>query len=542
MYIADLNTVPGYNNYSYGGMGVKRQGEDDYEIFIEGHSYASRNYGRVNIVELTDEAYEEAKKEASEISLDYNLVYKDALDILKKKSPFEYRMLQKIYVYQTPNVPTACSYFDEFVNKFIIEYNFEFIKEFSRLTYFTSSRYYRSQSPEVDITTAMALIIEHELQHIIRSHVKNIDPKHHELNNICQDLMINNDLKDIYYVDFGLGVNSWLPLKGKFKKKVSMSTVWKVFRDHDIFTHNFNAAKINFDKGDEVEFVIVSNKTKDEDELVKAILEVEEKYFEKLESTGECMCMGYQGEQGKNGQSMSSSSQGGATEDSKKAMTGLVESALAPEDSMDNVKGCSSGVSDALCKLDRRYSSRDTNVSDWKRELKKYMTKGLNSKEVYLVNSPNARVEGQLGRDEDRPNIKTIGLAIDVSGSMGIKDYEYCLDQIESIAKAVNTKGLKLNVVWWGSAKVVEKFNSFEAFKKRCKSHVPQLGGTNPEIAIEEFNKQKNDIQIVLTDGEFWSTSFEPKRLTIWCVTPSGTTRTIEQLNKSKNKCVKFKE
>ena len=83
-----------------------------------------------------------------------------------------------------------------------------------------------------------------------------------------------------------------------------------------------------------------------------------------------------------------------------------------------------------------RYTKNRANVSNWRAKLRKSLSKALGTTENFNSNAASARIEGELGRDEDIPVPRHIVLSIDCSGSMGPGTFKKALTEIDNFMVA----------------------------------------------------------------------------------------------------------
>ena len=221
-------------------------------------------------------------------------------------------------------------------------------------------------------------------------------------------------------------------------------------------------------------------------------------------------------------------------------IVGEAEGMIASEEEGIQVSGGSGGKGASLLEqteavMDRMIKGSmvsRTLLPRWKRELKRRVVKGLSTKEKYNSELPNARVEMQFGREIDIPHYKKVVFCIDMSGSMDVNEYEFCIQEVDNCIKALNTS-VKVEVLWWGSSVVHEKFGSYREFLDRIKNRkAPSLGGTRVELALEFLDKCKADLKVIATDGHFYIERDIIDKNIIWCITPDGKADDILSKNK----------
>lgn len=460
----------------------------------------------------------------------------NVLDYMKSVFPFEYRMLTKVKIMDLSSKKdlTACAYYDKNIRKFVIEYNPTFVRVMADLIYVTRNYMRRGLTSLNDYEIALLYLLSHELEHIIRAHVV-IDKKYEnmELANLCFDMMINNSLRYILSPDYpfeevnvGCGINSAFKIKGIAKKTVSYKTIVSKLSSYVGTIPAGSTITGSVSKGEELEMIIACTSTTNEFKWYDGVYDIMNSYFEMPEVCGSGFDSIYNSESG--------SSSMPADKESSVAINKIIDEAMS-QMTLEEKKANTSdkygqGLASIVASVDRGYTGKAKDEQTWRKVLRNYVRKGLSTEEVYKINSPNARIEGQFGRDEDVPTIKQITFAIDVSGSMGIEDYKWCLDEVDAAMKSIKAR-VKVRIIWWGSSYQIEEFPTYQKFKERCKKACPSLGGTYVDLAVRELNKKRSDVQIIMTDGMFTKPLEQLKAETLWAITPQGTTRAVPDYN-----------
>lgn len=432
----------------------------------------------------------------------------DAFEYLKNVRPFEYFMIKKICIYESEKVKTACVFWDKIIRKFVIEYNPKFISAMSLVT---------NKSYEI----ILSFILEHELLHVLRKHVVTEDKneENHMLANAVQDMVINRYLEEIYGFHLKLGITDRIILNGRLKEQLSLNMVMTELKKYSIIKKYSKEPSVYKFNGD-VKIMFYDRNVSsliDEQTLYKALNSIVKKFFIELEPDD-----------------MFDEVLIEIDENSIQEISRVVD------DSRNELKelagegeGCSL-IKNIIDNIQRPIGYNKSTVN-WKALLRKYIVRGLSSVEKYNINVPNARIEGQFGRDIDIPIPKRILFAIDVSGSMKIDDYIWALDEIDAIIKSIGIRNLIVDVVWWGTFVVEEEFRNYKEFKNRCKRKTPSLGGTDADIAIKSINEHKrDDLCFVFTDGMFKEPKTSHYKDIIWCVTSDGIVDRIPKNNKDK--------
>ena len=238
------------------------------------------------------------------------------------------------------------------------------------------------------------------------------------------------------------------------------------------------------------------------------------------------------------------------SEEDKKAISDKVKEAIqlaSKNGSTTNDLKKQLGASN-LDSLDLDIISTDTR-SEWKKKLKKALNKALGITERYDPNMPSSRIEGQFGREIEVTKVKSIAILMDCSGSMGPKEFQSSLKEIETMSKSnPNIRKVKVEVVYWGSKGSGYhrryKLNN-KLYDNMVKDH-ECLGGTDltDAFSVAMTTIKRPDLMIVCTDGEISRevVSTDIKRYIsrlkgklIWVLTPSARPNDMELIKYDPN-------
>lgn len=428
------------------------------------------------------------------------------IDDLKFKEPFYYALLKRFILLEDRSISTGCTYWDEYMRKFVIMYNPDFVRLLATFCKDHASKY----------MTTVEFLIDHEINHIIRKHVLIGDVKitksEHNLDNLIEDLLINQSLAKKYFIP-RIGVNGVIEFSGTLKEEMSARMIINIAKRYYLVNEPGDADNKAFSGYLRIRYYLGKDNEKDDTVLKKRIKGFKKEIFreeeeEETELTGIPMLI--------------------PTEESIEELSAAVDEALQSIGK--------DGFSLAICEATdiARPLGYQKSKREWKGVLRGWTKKGLSTEEVYKTNVPNARIEGQFGRDVDERKIKTVVFAIDVSGSMSVDDYMFALSEIEAVIKELRIKKIKIIVVWWGTTIQEEKFSSYEGFKQRCKDKTPSLGGTDVNKCLEYIdNLKKVDLSFVFTDGCFVDTKPHKKNI-IWCITEDGTDKRIKKTSRDR--------
>lgn len=151
---------------------------------------------------------------------------------------------------------------------------------------------------------------------------------------------------------------------------------------------------------------------------------------------------------------------------------------------------------------------------DWKTVLKRFLLDI--SKDDYSWKKPNRRT---LHRGIYTPSLYSFGLskitfAIDVSGSVSQKEFDGFMSELYGCMETC--KPNKLEVIQWHHN--IADHSTVHSLSELSQLKLSGHGGTNPNCAIDLFNKTDSKALIIITDGEFSKPKVTTTRPVIWAI------------------------
>ena len=222
------------------------------------------------------------------------------------------------------------------------------------------------------------------------------------------------------------------------------------------------------------------------------------------------------------------------SKEEKKAVKDLVNSAIK-KDASENLTSMfgEEGYS--------KITGKRVNVeskSAWRKALSKAVSQTLGIKEEWDSNAVNARIEGELGREVEKPNLKSILIMIDCSGSMGPGTFKKVLQEVIILEKLFKDKPT-VHVVFWGSTSYHKKYKLDKNLFKRVMSDASNLGGTNYIAALPFAQSKVKNPDLVIDCTDFKYTLDEDtiksrkkwNKKTVWVAAPHSRYEVLKKLD-----------
>lgn len=188
----------------------------------------------------------------------------------------------------------------------------------------------------------------------------------------------------------------------------------------------------------------------------------------------------------------------------------------------------------------------------WRSSIRQIIETANGVKVRYLPDAPNARIEGQFGRESVESVLKDLVISIDLSGSMNVASYKAALKYLEDLAK-LKLGFDRVSVVYWSDrvlSALKPKKMSVRKLYSYVNTHSPRSnGGTEVLYSFTPFvsgslRSVRPDLFVVFTDGYVFDQKLDPKIMSwyrkykkkiIFVVTPDGTRGRLKDLFKGCN-------
>jgi len=172
-------------------------------------------------------------------------------------------------------------------------------------------------------------------------------------------------------------------------------------------------------------------------------------------------------------------------------------------------------------------------ADDWRGLLKKLLQKAAGIKEEHSAITPSRRIEGQFGREIEKPAIRRVIISVDCSASMGPEQFRQVFAELKKLGShSIIKKHMKKSEMYsfmWGSFD--DGLNDPERRREIAKDNLERLPGKgfSENIVSQMLTKKlkgiraregtdfigfhaamlkvapKPDMVMVMTDGEFWN-------------------------------------
>lgn len=176
--------------------------------------------------------------------------------------------------------------------------------------------------------------------------------------------------------------------------------------------------------------------------------------------------------------------------------------------------------------IKRHFSDLSKPKVNWRVVLKRFLNNLTN--DDYSWRKPNRKYLPHYLPKLHSTSLGRIDFAIDTSGSINEKQFTQFIAEVHAVLRMLNPK--EIGVYQFGS--VLQGSDVVKKAIDLLKVPFSGGGGTNPQAALTEFEKNNAMGLIVLTDGEFYTRMLkDPQRPVIWVVynnprfvAPFGTT------------------
>ena len=222
------------------------------------------------------------------------------------------------------------------------------------------------------------------------------------------------------------------------------------------------------------------------------------------------------------------------SKEEKKAVKDLVNSALK-KDASENL--VSMFGEEGYSKITGKRVNVESKTA-WRKALSRAVSQTLGIKEEWDSNAVNARIEGELGREVEKPNLKSILIMIDCSGSMGPGMFKKVLQEVIILQQLFRDKPV-VHVVYWGSTSYHKKYKLDKNVFKKIMGDASGLGGTDYITALQfaQSKVKSPDLIIDCTDFQYVldSTTIKSRKKwnkkTIWVAAPNSRLEVLKKLD-----------
>lgn len=222
------------------------------------------------------------------------------------------------------------------------------------------------------------------------------------------------------------------------------------------------------------------------------------------------------------------------SKEEKKAMQNIVKDALN-KDASENL--ASMLGEEGYSKL----TGKRVNVESkgiWRRTLQSVTSNALGVKEEWDSNAINARIEGELGREVEKPDLKSILIMIDCSGSMGPAVFKKVLTELDILTTIFKSR-TTVHVVYWGTTQYYKKYKLDKTIYKKIVADAKGLGGTDyiSALLFAQSKVKKPDVIIECTDFQYRLDENTIKsrkkwnKKTVWVGAPKSELRVLGRLD-----------
>ena len=145
--------------------------------------------------------------------------------------------------------------------------------------------------------------------------------------------------------------------------------------------------------------------------------------------------------------------------------------------------------------------------STWRSKLHELMSKALGIKEVYSDEVYSKRIKGQLGSEEEAPQLRKVVMAFDVSPSMSAGRVKQVIEEAQNYLSVVGSGKVKYELYFWGDSKVRYHRLTMSAkgplVAKIASLYGPSAMGTDivPLYHLMKKNSRQCDVYMIFTDG-----------------------------------------
>ena len=171
--------------------------------------------------------------------------------------------------------------------------------------------------------------------------------------------------------------------------------------------------------------------------------------------------------------------------------------------------------------MERRLDELLNSKVSWKEKLYKYITNQIPHDYTWSRPSRKSRALGVYLPDTLKENLN-ITVAIDVSGSIGDKEYQEFISEMVGISKSF--ENVVMNCLFWDTEVTSDLVMKNGNIKIIEETKVCGYGGTTFNCVSEYLrdNRKKPNLMVVFTDGYIDDDYAKPECKTLWVITERG--------------------
>ena len=153
------------------------------------------------------------------------------------------------------------------------------------------------------------------------------------------------------------------------------------------------------------------------------------------------------------------------------------------------------------------------NLQDWRSRLDKIFDKALGFDIVTNPNLTNKKIEdAPPGREDEIPQIKNIAILLDMSASMGAREFKQVIMHIDTMIKARKLTKVWFHIIGFGSSNINDIGNYYSRVKgsrlkqemmTKFKNDAGWMTDFLPGVVFAAHKVHKPDAVIIMTDAEF---------------------------------------
>ena len=153
------------------------------------------------------------------------------------------------------------------------------------------------------------------------------------------------------------------------------------------------------------------------------------------------------------------------------------------------------------------------NLQDWRSRLDKIFDKALGFDIITNPNLTNKKIEdAPPGREDEIPQIKNIAILLDMSASMGAREFKQVIMHIDTMIKARKLTKVWFHIIGFGSSNINDIGNYYSRVKgsrlkqemmTKYKNDAGWMTDFLPGVVFAAHKVHKPDAVIIMTDAEF---------------------------------------
>ena len=155
------------------------------------------------------------------------------------------------------------------------------------------------------------------------------------------------------------------------------------------------------------------------------------------------------------------------------------------------------------------------NIADWKIQLEKILDQALGFDIITNPNLVNKKLEdAPPGREDEIPDIKSIVVLLDCSGSMGATKFIEVIKHMDIMFQVRKMDKVFFHLIGWGTNDVKRVAASYQKvkgrnFKRTIMTYKGDMGSTNivPAFLVASQKAHKPDAVLILTDADIFDGS-----------------------------------